>query len=825
MHKKRGHKKGRFAAVPKPDLMNKYSSFYDTVDQIVSYGIEKGILHLFTGEEAFDGTTIVLGGKNVINFGSCSYLGLEFDPRLKQAAKNAIDRYGTQFSESRAYVSLSLYKHLQLLLERIFNAPCIVAPTTTLAHIANIPVMAEHHHAIIMDQQVHNSVQTAVQIVKARGVHVELVRHNRVDLLEDKIIGLKDKYSKIWYMADGVYSMFGDAFPVKEILALMDKYPSLHCYVDDAHGMSVYGKNGCGYVLSFGPIHPRMVIATSLNKAFASGGGVLVYGDKELARKVSRVGGPLLSSGPMQPSALGAAIAAAEIHLSDEIEIMQQQLRRNIEYTHLILEEKKLPVISKSGAAIFFIGVSYPKLGHNLVRRMLNKGFYLNLGIFPTVPIRQTGIRFTITRLHSFPEIERMIETLAQEFNEALVGEGVSLSEINRAFKRTETLAETLDTGNRLAPSKLQIESFDSIIKINASVWDNIFRHKGAFDWKALQLLEQAFKHNTEPEENWDFDYLLVKDEYHNIVAATFLTTAIWKDDMLNDKRISASIEKERSNDKYALTSRVLATGSLITEGEHFFLNSEHSLWQEAAGLLIEKIYGLKKLRMADHVMIRDFRKLTPVLDSFMVDNGFFRVTLPPTNIIEDVNWKSADELYNKLSKNAKTQVRKKVIRNMHLFETTVLSGKTKKVDLDHVYELYLAVKNSSLELNTFALPIKYFKAILENDDWEIIQLTIRDHQRPCCYIMCHGSGKSYNPMVIGLDYEFNTEYNIYRQALYQVMLRAAAYGAGTIHFGFSADVEKQKLGAVPYPTFAYMHTDDTYNMERMSLFSQVNSN
>src|SRR4051812_23451945 len=117
--------------------MSKTNSFYDTVDQIVTYGVQKGILHLHNEDDQFLGNELILSGHRVVNFGSCSYLGLEFDERLKEGAKRAIDQYGTQFSESRAYVSLKPYVELENLLEQIFEAPCVVTPTTTLGHIAN----------------------------------------------------------------------------------------------------------------------------------------------------------------------------------------------------------------------------------------------------------------------------------------------------------------------------------------------------------------------------------------------------------------------------------------------------------------------------------------------------------------------------------------------------------------------------------------------------------------------------------------------------------------------------------------------------------------
>ena len=114
--------------------MKRHNNFYDTVDQIINFGIDKGILHLYSDDALFTGNIVHLNNKPVINFASCSYLGLEFEEDLKAGAKEAIDRYGTQFSESRAYVSIGLYKQLEGLLNKIFNAHCIITPTTTLGH-------------------------------------------------------------------------------------------------------------------------------------------------------------------------------------------------------------------------------------------------------------------------------------------------------------------------------------------------------------------------------------------------------------------------------------------------------------------------------------------------------------------------------------------------------------------------------------------------------------------------------------------------------------------------------------------------------------------
>src|SRR5258708_5793843 len=102
--------------------MRTMNSIIDTIDQIITDGVRKGILHLYTDGNRISDNHIILKGKKVVNFGSCSYLGLEFDKRLREASKTAIDNYGTQFSESRAYVSVKLYQELEELLNRLFEA-------------------------------------------------------------------------------------------------------------------------------------------------------------------------------------------------------------------------------------------------------------------------------------------------------------------------------------------------------------------------------------------------------------------------------------------------------------------------------------------------------------------------------------------------------------------------------------------------------------------------------------------------------------------------------------------------------------------------------
>jgi 7-keto-8-aminopelargonate synthetase-like enzyme len=804
--------------------MKKTNPFFDTVDQIVTDGVNKGILHLYNEDTKLIGNSINLKGLPVVNFGSCSYLGLEFDERLKEGSKKAIDDYGTQFSESRAYVSVKLYKDLECHFNDIFDAHCVVTPTTTLGHIANIPVLVCDTDAVLIDHQVHSSVQTAVALLKSRGVYTELIRHNRMDLLEERVKLLRKKHTKIWYMADGVYSMFGDKSPVDDVYALMDKYPELYYYVDDAHGMSIYGKNGRGYVLDNRHFHPQMVLATSLAKAFATGGAVMVYQDYELARRVRTCGGPLITSGPMQPAQLGAAIASAEIHLSSEIYTLQNELKDRIQFANMMLRKYHLPIISESDAAVFFVGVSLPKMGYNLIKRMLSNGYYLNLGIFPAVPIRNTGVRFTITRLHTFSQIESMIKTMAAQFEEALIEEGLTLKEIYKAFKLLppeEIEIEKSVTSIINQALSLKVSTYKSINEVDKKEWDNIFENKGTFNWEGLSILEEAFSKNELPEDNWEFDYIIIKDNVGKIVLATFLTTAIWKDDMLSPADISIQIEQQRIHNKFYLTSKVISTGSLLTEGEHLYLDKSNDLNKDAMLLFFEHVNAIQEKYKADKIVLRDFTETDVQLDSFFVDNGYFKFPMPESNVLSNMNWNTQDEFYNQLSKRAKDNFKYFVKRYQQCYTINYISNPS-DLELDHFYNLYLNVKNKSLGLNTFVLSKKVFIEMCKNDNWEIITLKLNNvSDKVVCAIFCYKTAQTYNPMIIGIDYEHNKAYQIYRQALYQIVKRGKALDKQKINLGFSASIEKKKMGAKIINTYGYAQAKDNYSFQLIESFNK----
>ncbi len=809
--------------------MKNYHSFVQSVYQIAQDAARNGIAHLATQDEHFTNNSIKINNNLTTNFGSCSYLGLEFDKRLKEGAIDAINKFGTQFSSSRAYVSLGLYDELEGLFKKIFKGNhTLVTPTTTLGHIAAIPVLVKDEDAVILDHQVHSSVQGAVNMLKARGIHVDMIRHNNMEMLERKINELRPKYRKIWYMADGIYSMYGDGAPIKEIHNLLDKYEQLNFYVDDAHGMSCFGENGAGYVLQQAPMHPKQVIAMSLAKAFATGGAVLVFPTYEQYQLVRSCGGPMITSGPMQPGNLGAAVAAAKIHLSDEIYSLQEDLNENIKFTSLMLKKHGLPVINETASPVFFVGVSLPKIGNKVIQKMVKDGYYLNLGVYPAVPLKNTGIRFTITRLHTFKQIEEMVERMAYHFNRTLAEENIEIGKIYKAFKmqgpQEKAISQKVDSV--MTKSNFQVDTYSSIHDISKEEWNNLFEGRGSFDWDGIELLENSFTNNELEVNNWKFDYLIVRDTYRTPILATFFTTARSKDDMLASSSISAVVEdmRKKEGEEY-LTSKTVMMGSMVTEGEHLFLNRAHPDWKVAMECMFDFAAHLQDSYDANAIMYRDFVKTDDELDKFLMENGFIKTELAVNHTIENFEWENPEEWLSSLTAKSRRHVRGTILKKEQFYRTELVKNATEE-QIEHWYDLYLQVKKNSLALNTYTMPYKLFQNLATSPNWEIIELHLnidgKKDNKAVSVIFNYKSGDSYSAMFIGVDYKSQKDFMPYRQALYQSILRAKKLGVKKLHLGFTADMEKKRLGAVPYQTYGYVQIKDHYNLSVISNIAKI---
>ena len=806
---------------------NRSNKFIDTIDECLSNGVKNGIFQVSLEDNTLNGRTVTIGEKEVVNFGSCSYLGLEVDDRLKQGAIDATLRYGTQYSSSRAYSACNLYQEVEDLFYKIFdNNPVILAASTTLTHISAIPILVGNDDLVILDHQVHGSVQLAVQLAKARGTRVEMIRHNRMDALEDLIKENPNKYDKIWYMADGLYSMYGDFAPLKDIQTLMEKYGNFHMYIDDAHGMSWTGKHGNGYVLSQMPLHPKIVLSTSLAKGFGAGGGLLVVSDKEMRRKILTCGSSYTISGPVQPPMLGAAIASAKIHLTDEIYTLQNKLKGKIELTKSIIKQHDLPLVSPSDSPIFYLGLGLPRVGYNMVKRLLKEGFFTNIGIFPAVPVKCTGLRLSITNGQTNEDIKNVLDAFQHHFPKVLEEEGLTVDKLSKSFnepfegtKKRYNIA-TENTGYGI----FDIQHESTIQKIDKTLWDDLLGDNGTFDWEGCRFLEETFCDNPEPENNWVFHYLIIRNKEQKPVLATFFTELLCKDDMIAPASISQQIEEIRKTDKYYLTSKVVMMGSLLTEGDHLYVDRNNQHWQQAMLEMIRIMNEAKQKCGASMVQLRDLDSLDAEMSDFLIKEAFIRVEMPDTHVLLNTKWKDEDEYLSAFSSGSRWHFRKKISEKKIFFNTTVLTGteKADKTQREAWYRLYSNVKQKGLNINTYELPMKYFDNMAHHANWEIIELrlksdseTVQNEEALVAVQFCYKSSKNnYSLMVVGLDYNYVLSHGCYRQGLYQCLLQANNLKSNKLYFGMDATVEKQRFGVKVIPKSVYVQADDNFNME-----------
>lgn len=374
-------------------------------------------------DDVGDGSTIRVDGRVLANFGNCSYLGLSVDPRLKQAAIRAIERFGPHYSSSQAYSGVDLYDELAEKLARITAAPAVVIPpTTTLGHLAALPTLITGEDVMVVDRHSHASLQLASQVLAGRGIPIRSVPHNDVDALVDAVEELEGVHRRVWYVADGVYSMYGDVAPVAAIDSLMRRHSSLYVYLDDAHGFSWHGFHGRGYVLEHMDWNERLVVAAGLGKSFGAGGAMLAFGDPDLARRVDLIGGPMNFSGPIYPPTLGAMVASADIHLSDEHDTLRRQMGAQIDRTAGLLARHELPAVSWAPTPLWLVRVGEIRDMLEVGRRVLADGFFINVSGFPLVPVGMAGIRFTHTLRNTDEQIEGLVASLKRNIT-AVVGE------------------------------------------------------------------------------------------------------------------------------------------------------------------------------------------------------------------------------------------------------------------------------------------------------------------------------------------------------------------------------------------------------------------
>lgn len=373
-------------------------------------------------------------GTKLTEFISCSYLGLDQDKRVVNAAMDHILKCGVNFAVSRTRLRTESLVELEELLNKIFcNGYSTVFTSLHITHLGILPLLASgempsfpianNGSLFILDKTVHSSIQICRGILNQFG-KVILEEFTCLDKVEDQF-----KFATIngltpIAIADGIGSMGGLA-PVTELLNLAEKYNG-YIYLDDAHGASVFGENGCGYVLEIlnNQFHSRLILATSLSKGFGTNGAVVVVPTKEDDEIIKRFCNPYIFSNPPPLAIVDSSIASAHIHLSKEIYILQNQLKENVAYFDSLIEsinkEKIINFRSNSPIRGLLIGDEFKAIQY--ASNLKKRGFIVSAAMYPTVKKGHSLLRITLSADHT----QESISQLWSHIKELLSNAGVA---------------------------------------------------------------------------------------------------------------------------------------------------------------------------------------------------------------------------------------------------------------------------------------------------------------------------------------------------------------------------------------------------------------
>lgn len=808
----------------------------------------RGVLfRVAEGDEPLGGRGVRLDGRDVCSFASCSYLGLEFHPDLVEGAAEAARRWGTQFSTSRGYLAAPPYAELEDRLSALFGGWALVASSTSLGHQMVLPVLATERDAVVLDNQAHRSLQVAATLAQAAGATVETVRHRELDeRAVETVARLARRHRTVWFACDGIYSMYGDGAPFGLLRRLLDAAPNVRLYVDDAHGMSWAGEHGRGYFLSRFPLSERVVLGTSLNKAFAAGGGCFVFASREERERVRMCGGPYVFSGPLQPPMMGAALASAALHLSDGIVGAQRVYRERVELCHALLAEHGLPLLSDTGGPILFLPVGPAEAAMTLSRRMMDEGWFVTVATYPSVPQRRAGIRLTLTALHTPAEVRGVVEALARHLPRVAAEHGVtdaSLAEWfadavpaeSRRGMRLRLPSPAGDGGAAVAaqvpsdaaglPEGWTVEVAETADALDAAEWDARIGGRGASSREALRLAERFFRGRGRPEEEWTFRYVVVRAPGGAPAAMTYFTRCLCKDDMFVREEVSREVERLRADEAYLLTSDVLMLGSLLSEGDHLWTD-RGGPWRQAMEVLHGVLMRQAEAWGVSSVVLRDLPGDDPEMDAWMRARDYVKAPQPDTHRLAVEGAAGLERRMRAAGRQTRA-----VLRGLEAaapaYRLRVFGVHGEPLDpatAAHLYAQYRGVAGRKLRINTFPLPAELVPALAACPAWELVALVLDPAAggpadgTPVAWYAAHRAPHDYAAFLCGVDRRWvdGREDGAYRQMLRAMALRAAELGARTLHWGMDAETEKLRFGAVAHPTCAYVLVRDHDHGERL---------
>ncbi|MBM3404966.1 MAG: pyridoxal phosphate-dependent aminotransferase family protein [Bacteroidetes bacterium] len=364
-----------------------------------------GLYPYFRVIESDQDTEVIMNGKKVLMFGSNSYLGLTNHPEIKEAAKKAIDKYGTGCAGSR-FLNGTLDIHLELedkLARFVGKEAALVFSTGFQVNIGVIPAVTGRNDYVIIDSLDHASIIEATRLAfgkvykfkHADPASLELILR-RCDLERLKLI-----------VVDGVFSMDGDIAPLPDIIRLAKKYQA-SVMVDDAHGIGVLGDKGAGTSAHFGVTKDIDLIMGTFSKSLAAVGG-FIASDKNTVKYIKHHSRSLIFSASITPASAASVIAALDI-----IRREPERIEKLWQNTHHAIRRFRDAGFDIGQTATPIIPVYLRDVMKTLqmTRLLLEEGIFVNPVVPPAVSRDAALIRFSLMSTHSFNQIDQAIDKM-----------------------------------------------------------------------------------------------------------------------------------------------------------------------------------------------------------------------------------------------------------------------------------------------------------------------------------------------------------------------------------------------------------------------------
>lgn len=407
---------------------------------------EAGLYPYFNPIEETTGTEVVIGGRRLIMVGSNNYLGLTSDPRVKEAAIDAVKRYGSSCSGSR-FLNGTLRLHEELeerLADFLRKEAAIVYSTGFQANQGAIAPLLGRDDLAFVDRGDHASILDGVALGLGER---KRFRHNDVKDLERLLRDASAHKGGKLVVVDGVFSMEGDLSPLPQVAALA-KANGARLMVDDAHGVGVLGENGRGTCEHFGVEDQVDLVMTTFSKSLASLGGVIA-GPRKVMEWVKHRSRALIFSAAMTPAATGACLQSLEIVKSEperrvrlrKIAARMRGAFREMGFDTGTSETPVIPLIVGDDVRTFLFW-----------RELYEAGLFTNPVISPATPPGQQLIRTSYMATHTDAQLDRVLEVVhAVGTKLELIGPNAHKRPLGRMWGRGNAPEEAAPRGTPLA--------------------------------------------------------------------------------------------------------------------------------------------------------------------------------------------------------------------------------------------------------------------------------------------------------------------------------------------------------------------------------------